>query len=308
MDNLAEYIKRNKPTVTKIMEEFPALYMLHYQGIERLVDSNTERRNMKPHVMVVHGMTGCGKSTYVMNYAYEKWGANNVYVYDALSPKTEWWQNYNGQECVILEDFTPEMLPRQRFLRITDRYNCRVPFKGGSKDLLAKEILITSNFTPTAWYPGVTRDIASTILRRIDLCFKVCMVITGYTTVVDENGKLESKPVPLKNAKGELVYEWILDPANMCPRDTSDYNTWLAQLNTNNEYTIRTPDLSFVDTLLDHVEASGVGTDIQSPEADDDFSFRIPEIAHLSLVDDLVDPFAGILPPDEEYFNNDIFL
>ena len=308
MDYLANYIKKNKPTISQVIDEFPSLYMTHYQGIERLVDNVSERRNMKPYVLVLHGMTGCGKSTYAMNYAYKKYSKDQIYVYDSLgSDRVEWWQNYNGQECVIIEDFVPDMISRQRFLRLTDRFNVQVPIKGGSRRFLAKEIIITSNFAPSSWYPGITKDKLATVLRRIDLCFKISMLITGYkTTYVD--GKPYERPVPLINDEGEPQYEWVPDTENMCPSETKEYTEWLAELNQNNDYVLKTPDLSFFNTLIDVVSESGIGSDVPCtldtvglPYFDDEEE-RCDILRSFLLPGTPNDEFEAIEPPEEALF------
>lgn len=69
----------------------------------------------------------------------------------ARDGKGVWWQGYTGQSVVIIDEFYG-WIPYDVLLKICDRYPYEVEFKGGSTQLAATKIIITSNKPWTEWY------------------------------------------------------------------------------------------------------------------------------------------------------------
>lgn len=95
-----------------------------------------------PIVSVLFGDAGTGKS----KKAFEE--APEAYV----KPPGEWWDFYDGQSCVILDDFSGNFAPFGVFKRWIDRYPMLVPYKGGFVPLLATQWIITTNHHPSTWW------------------------------------------------------------------------------------------------------------------------------------------------------------
>lgn len=76
-----------------------------------------------------------------------------------------WWDNYDGQENVVIDDFYG-WLPYDNLLRICDRYPLLCEIKGGQVNFLAKRICITSNNTPAQWYKNV---VLAAFIRRVEI-------------------------------------------------------------------------------------------------------------------------------------------
>lgn len=103
-----------------------------------------EQGYKKKEVELFVGGTGCGKT----RKAVEE---NPDYFILNQSPTGCWWDGYNGESCVIIDEFRGWM-PYAQLLRITDGYPTTVPVKGGTIPLMAKKIVITSNVEPESWY------------------------------------------------------------------------------------------------------------------------------------------------------------
>lgn len=107
-------------------------------------------------VVVIWGPTGTGKS------ATARAGYPDAYFHS--DPTLRWWQGYQGEDTVILDEFAgASACERSTLLRVLDRYAYHAPTKGGSVVLRATKIIITSNFPPEAW--GYEQNDA--VLRRI---------------------------------------------------------------------------------------------------------------------------------------------
>lgn len=116
-----------------------------------------KKRDWKPLVKWYWGEPGTGKSHLAFNEL------KDPYVCMA---KSKWWEGYDGHEHVIIDDMRASFASFEELLRILDRYPYRVECKGGSRQLLAKTIIITSTFSPYNIYD--TGENLVQLLRRID--------------------------------------------------------------------------------------------------------------------------------------------
>jgi len=113
----------------------------------------------KKEVVVLWGPPGTGDKPNKSGWAY----VNYPDLYS--KPEGQWWNGYDYQETVLLDDFNPHDIPYTQLLKITDRYPVQVPYKGGFKWLKAKRIIITSNQDPKYWYYNM-----EALNRRITSC------------------------------------------------------------------------------------------------------------------------------------------
>lgn len=118
-----------------------------------------KRRIWKTKVIWMYGPTGTGKS----KTAWEEGGAE---AYAPLSYK--WWQGYDGQENVILDDIRPGWATFDEFLRLFDRYPLMVECKGGSRQFTGKTIWVTSPYDPKAFFEGCSSEAMNQMTRRIE--------------------------------------------------------------------------------------------------------------------------------------------
>lgn len=84
----------------------------------------------------------------------------------------KWWDGYEFNEWVVLDDFAGSSMAYKDFKRIVDRYPCRVEYKGGTKQMVTTKFVITSCRRPIEWWNmdkvGVDTN---EIYRRISKCY-----------------------------------------------------------------------------------------------------------------------------------------
>lgn len=118
-----------------------------------------KKRNFKPEVRWYHGSTGGGKTRSVMEEFPDCW----------LSGKDgKWFDGYDGDEVVCFDDFRKDFCHFSVLLRLLDRYPFRIECKGGSRQLLAKVMIITCPWAPDVLYGNRSDEDIGQLLRRID--------------------------------------------------------------------------------------------------------------------------------------------
>lgn len=104
----------------------------------------------------IHGRSGCGKSR-ALHQAYP----------DAYwKPQGDWWDGYEGQAVVVLDDYYGDQ-PYAQLLRVLDRYPLRLPVKGGFVPAAFTTVVITSNARLDDQYPSITGTKREPLYRRI---------------------------------------------------------------------------------------------------------------------------------------------
>jgi len=146
-------------TEAEVFARHSAQYLKYHGGIRRAISVRVPPRRHQTLVYWFFGSTGTGKSraaSELAPMAYWKAGGN------------KWFDGYEGHEDIIFDDARPDGVgPFNLWLKIFDRYPCRVEFKGGSVELVAKRIFVTTNKSPKEMWQGRTDEELGQLYRRI---------------------------------------------------------------------------------------------------------------------------------------------
>jgi len=135
--------------ILDIANEYPTQFVKYHRGFKELSNAarSRKKRNFKSEVSVLCGPPGTGKSRYCYEDAHNRYGEDEVYY----KPRGEWWDGYEGQKAVILDDFYG-WIKFDELLKICDRYPYQVPIKGGYVQFVSERIYLTSNAPIVDWY------------------------------------------------------------------------------------------------------------------------------------------------------------
>jgi hypothetical protein len=139
-------------------EEYPVAFVKYHKGFEKLVSDDYLTQREPPDVEWIYGPTGTGKTRYV----FAKEDLNDLWL---ASVDLKWFDGYNGQSAVLIDDFRGNFCSFHSLLRYLDRYPMRVPIKGGFVNWKPKRIYITSSRHPSNIY-NVDEDV-NQLLRRL---------------------------------------------------------------------------------------------------------------------------------------------
>lgn len=137
----------------------------NYQGVkyaETLQKYYEKPRMWETKVEWFYGPTETGKTRTAYEIFSEITDIDNIY---AAMDTGKWWDGYDGQEYVIIDDIRKDFMKFHQLLKLLDRYPYRVETKGSTRQFVAKHIIITSPFRPEELYE--TREDIGQLIRRI---------------------------------------------------------------------------------------------------------------------------------------------
>lgn len=130
---------------------------------ESLLKYVERSRDFPPEIIWIYGPSGAGKTRLAVELCDDTpwWSGKNL----------QWWEGYDAHTCVIIDDFRRDFCTYHELLRILDRYPYRVEVKGGSRQLVARKMIVTSIFSHYEVYE--TREDLYQLTRRISRSIKL---------------------------------------------------------------------------------------------------------------------------------------
>lgn len=154
---------RSGKRLREIAESNPVEFMRYHKGMAALRTATTKMVAGERKCALFWGSTGCGKT----RFPYDRWAPEDIYnVFDI---KTPWFDGYDGQNVVILDECGPNTISTDFLKKITDRYPFTVPVKGGSMPWTTNIIILTSNHPLEHWWEKATHNDIQALRRRIHI-------------------------------------------------------------------------------------------------------------------------------------------
>ena len=154
----------NNANIKQLLKDDDIMNYQQLKYAEYLKKYYEVKRTWKPDVKWYWGPTGTGKT----KAAYEEFmeeaqDEDNVY----FSMDTgKWWDGYDAQEYVVIDDMRGDFMKFHQLLKLLDRYPYKVETKGSTRQFVARKIIITSAQPPDKLFQ--TREDIGQLLRRID--------------------------------------------------------------------------------------------------------------------------------------------
>lgn len=167
LDEAIAFIKGNKCIKwLDLVEKWPGLCARYEKFLfetaeqfrNRIIKEDVGRKEMT-NLVILTGKSGTGKTTYIKNEIKDVYWKNE---------KNKWWDGYNGQENVCINDFTNTgEIKMIDFLTLCDHAPYKLEIKGGTVELKAKNIYLTTNLTDEELMSGLREEHKKALERRI---------------------------------------------------------------------------------------------------------------------------------------------
>lgn len=170
-------------SISTIVKENTETYIKFSKGIERAkfwLDKDDAKKLREVSVELIFGKAGSGKS----NKIYELLG-DKPYFKLCKDTTGVWWDGYDGEENLWIDEFDGSWMPLTMFLNVLDRYPLRLQTKGAHTWAKWTHIYITANENWIKWYPNIIFEHKKAIQRRIQKVFYMdmytCTEVPGNT-------------------------------------------------------------------------------------------------------------------------------
>lgn len=195
--------------------------MLRYaKGFDRYrMAMQTAHRDWYTKAIVFWGPPHTGKSHRARRYAKGKYG-KSVYYLNVVGGERVFWDGYNGQKCVVIEEFYGSGIGIGYMNKLLDQYPFNIETKGSSVPFLAELIIFTSNENPIMWYgkghaPGeptkIPLDVLNAFKRRL----------TGVNGAIIEMAEAFVKPVSAHEPL-DLLEQFVSDEFDIKEKEQQD--------------------------------------------------------------------------------------
>lgn len=151
-------------SISAVAASDPCAVIKYSRGLQTLSFIASKKASAKFRnvlVFVFWGVTGTGKT----RSSYDVFGAESIYKLNSSTNSTLWFDGYEGERVLILDDFKG-WIRFHELLTLLDGYPYRAPIKGGHTWAAWDVVIITSNTPSSAWY-HVNLDEEAALRRRI---------------------------------------------------------------------------------------------------------------------------------------------
>lgn len=142
----------------EFFESHGDVWLRYGRGMESAFRLYEPKRTEKTIIYWFYGRTGTGKSMRAQEMAPDAYWKNN----------SSWWDGYDGQEDVIIDDYRCDFCKFSELLRLFDRYPLQLQVKGGTVQFRSKRIFVTAPYHPSVMWSTRTEEDLGQLLRRIE--------------------------------------------------------------------------------------------------------------------------------------------
>ena len=182
----------NDLTTDKISKEYPKLYQKYKRTLEAIqqLKNGKTYRNFMTNCIWYYGTNRIEKSHEI----YNKFENESYYNYKSID--NDWWDNYKGEDTVIINEFV-ECLQISTLIEIIDKWPCEVRRRRKSPiPFMSKTVIIISALHPRDCY----KKLAPIDIHSLDQLYRRIKIIKlDGIKEIDETIFITTKSIEDKN-------------------------------------------------------------------------------------------------------------
>ncbi len=162
LSDAKEAIDEGTDMVDMWQDHFSTMVRYH-RSMELYKRITVSKRAWVMDIQVYTGPTGTGKT----RRAYDDYP--DLYMVPQTKMSGTYWDDYDGQETVLVDEMYGNRFSWGFLLQLCDRYPMKVPIHGGFVEFTSRRIVFTSNVHPGLWYksPFYMWDDLNPLRRRV---------------------------------------------------------------------------------------------------------------------------------------------
>ncbi len=185
-----EIIKKGG-SIGQLIEEAPEVFVKYHGGLAKVAAHLLQarlpaRRTVK--VLWLWGITDSGKT-------HTATDAPSVYKVQGIDLAKNWWCGYQGEDRLVIDEFTNGSCNIARLLALLDIYKLRLQVKNAHTWAQWSEVYVTSNLTyPDGVYPGANPRHRDALFRRVHRDVEFTRHWKEQTPLLEDDEKEEEMP------------------------------------------------------------------------------------------------------------------
>jgi len=168
LDAIADRLKEGA-SMEDLTEDFLVPLIRYGKGIQfaqQLLRGAQATAGRPVTTIVLWGPSGTGKSLWARAYA-QHFGLRLYSKPITLKSSTQWFDGYDGDDVLVLDDFDAGQVDFRTLLTWLDPYKLRVQLKGTMALARWSTVIITSNTEPCDWYFPMSSIAQEPLSRRL---------------------------------------------------------------------------------------------------------------------------------------------
>lgn len=147
-DAFTTKLAKREITLREVLIEDPTMMTNIRYWKSLLIETDSPRTEMT-QIVLIYGAPKTGKSKWFTYYAQSMgWRMMRL----LHSKEYKWFEGYDGQELVVIDEFDPNEMSLVRLNYLADEHEAKVETKNGSVQFKAKILGITTNMHPSLIY------------------------------------------------------------------------------------------------------------------------------------------------------------
>lgn len=210
-------------SIEQLEQQFPSIVLRYRNAIVDAIGRRGRRLDLAAQIAALHsgdgirtqlaechilwGPPGTGKTTNNKRRALQLCEQHGLRLYVVKDAK--WFQDYQGEEIILLQDISPNRYTQDWFLQLMDGHQVWFPCKGGGAYGDVRYVFMDSNYDPETWFtpPGrkptlEEQERAQAVLRR---CGEGKNVVYVPNPILEQNKKNSSMTAYQKIMGGGLA-------------------------------------------------------------------------------------------------------